>query len=52
MTSTQACKMLGRESGENFKLFLAFTQPEFPNRKTKDRHLWVKFPHDTIRLAY
>jgi len=52
MTSTQACKTLGRKSGENFKLSLAFIQPEFPNRKKKDWHLWVKFPHDTIRLAY
>lgn len=43
--------MLGKKTGEIFKLALALIQAEFPNRKTKDEHLWVQFPPSTIRLA-
>lgn len=43
---------MGRKAGEKFKLSLAFIQPEFPNRKTKAQHLWVKFPHDRVRFVF
>lgn len=51
-TSTPACKRLGRKAGGKFKFSLAFIQPEFPNRKTKARRLWVKFPRDRGRLVF